>query len=221
VPITQSEYEKVETYPPTGVETNAELGAPMIKTYLVAELPAYELSSPFRHVTNYRDNLRMSIDLPIGVLELVNRDSNGGSFFLSPSGVTVRYEVNNQFANPEVFKGGIHVASNGAVSVFWIWDEDRLANLSPASNFSAKRITTKRAPREALFQRELVYSGSTQATLSLLYREFKDNLARPAFTQDLKYDIARGSVIGFNGARFEVIEAGNTAIKYRVLTPLK
>jgi hypothetical protein len=219
-PVTQTAYEKTQIYPPLGVEAKAELGVPMIKTFLVAEMPAYELIAQFRHITNYRDNLRMAIDVPSGILELVSSDSNGGKFFQSPSGITISYETNQQFANPETFKGGIHIANNGAMSVLWFWEEDKLANLSSIANFPAKLIMSERAPRVALFQRELVYSGSTQSTLSLLYREFKDSLARPAFTQDLKYDVAKGSVIGFNGARFEIIEAGNTSIKYRVLTPL-
>lgn len=71
------------------------------------------------------------------------------------------------------------------------------------------------------FRRELVYSGVSQNTLTLMYREFKDNMARPAFTQELKYDISQNRVIGYKGARFEVVEAGNTMITYKVLSPLQ
>jgi hypothetical protein len=54
-----------------------------------------------------------------------------------------------------------------------------------------------------------------------VYREFKDNLARPAFTQELKYDLGQSRVIGYKGARFEVLDAGNTAITYKVLSLLQ
>jgi len=47
-----------------------------------------------------------------------------------------------------------------------------------------------------------------------MYREFKDNLARPAFTQEVTYDLQIGDEIGFKGARFKILEANNTQIKY-------
>ena len=49
---------------------------------------------------------------------------------------------------------------------------------------------------------------------------FSDDMARPAFTQDLTYDLADGDEIGFRGARIKVLKATNTAITYVVLKPL-
>ena len=70
------------------------------------------------------------------------------------------------------------------------------------------------------FKRELVYSGVSQNTISILYREFKDDLARPAFSQELKYDISQGKEIGYKGARFEVIKATNIGLTYKVIKTL-
>ncbi|MFZ6767669.1 hypothetical protein ACO0LM_11360 [Undibacterium sp. Di26W] len=71
------------------------------------------------------------------------------------------------------------------------------------------------------FRREIVYSGVSQNTVTFIYREFKDNLARPAFTQELKYDLSQGRVVGYKGARFEIVEAGNTSVTYKVLSLLE
>jgi hypothetical protein len=71
------------------------------------------------------------------------------------------------------------------------------------------------------FRRELVYSGVSQNTVTLVYREFKDDFARPAFTQELKYDLSQDRVIGYKGARFEVVKAGNTEITYKVISLLQ
>lgn len=71
------------------------------------------------------------------------------------------------------------------------------------------------------FRRELVYSGISQNTITLVYREFKDGSARPEFTQELKYDLSQDRVIGYQGARFEVLNAGNTAITYKVISLLQ
>lgn len=78
------------------------------------------------------------------------------------------------------------------------------------------------------FKRELVYSGITQNTVSILYREFdyvydkyrNGHYARPAFNQELKYDLSQGDTIGFKGARFRIIKATNTGIRYEVLKHL-
>lgn len=69
-------------------------------------------------------------------------------------------------------------------------------------------------------KKELIYGGLSQKAISISYREFIDGTARPAFTQDLRYDLSEGDVIGFRGARFQVVKATNTSIKYRILKPL-
>jgi hypothetical protein len=71
------------------------------------------------------------------------------------------------------------------------------------------------------FRRELIYSGVSQNTVTLVYREFKDSFARPAFTQELKYDLSQNRIIGYKGARFEVLNAGNTEITYKVISLLQ
>jgi len=43
-------------------------------------------------------------------------------------------------------------------------------------------------------------------------------MARPAYQQDLQYDLAESSVIGFKGIRMEVLQASNTNIKYKLLS---
>lgn len=66
-------------------------------------------------------------------------------------------------------------------------------------------------------KRQLLYDGKSGTTLHLSYREFYGDMARPAFTQEVSYDLAQDTVIGFKGARFEVIDTNNTSIRYRVV----
>ena len=54
----------------------------------------------------------------------------------------------------------------------------------------------------------------------ILYREFFDNIARPAFSQEYKYDLSKGTSIGYRGARFEIIKATNTELVYKVIKAL-
>lgn len=81
-------------------------------------------------------------------------------------------------------------------------------------------ISACRLGLENSFRRELVYSGISQGSISITYREFSENLARPAFTQDLTYDLSAGREIGFRGLRFEVIEANNVGVRFVVTRPL-
>ena len=70
------------------------------------------------------------------------------------------------------------------------------------------------------FSKELIYGGMSQNTITISYREFNDDTARPAFTQELKYDLSQTDPIGFRGARFQVIKANNTGLVYKVIKPL-
>lgn len=70
-------------------------------------------------------------------------------------------------------------------------------------------------------RRELVYSGISQGTISIEYREFSGDYARPAFSQTLRYDLSEGRIIGFRGARFEILSANNLSVRYRVIRHLE
>lgn len=73
---------------------------------------------------------------------------------------------------------------------------------------------------ELSFRKELVYTGIAQNVVSILYREFKDDMARPAFSQDLKYDLSESKIVGYRGARFEIIKATNQGLTYKTLKQL-
>ncbi len=70
------------------------------------------------------------------------------------------------------------------------------------------------------FKRELIYSGKSKGTVSLQYREFVNDLARPAFSQELSYDLAEGNEIGYKGARFLILKATNVILRVKLLKPL-
>jgi len=67
------------------------------------------------------------------------------------------------------------------------------------------------------FRRTLIYSGRVGNKLKISYREFSNNLARAAFNTDVEYDMNESTIIGYAGARLEVISATNTEIKYSVI----
>jgi hypothetical protein len=73
------------------------------------------------------------------------------------------------------------------------------------------------------FRREILFSGAAAGVLRMVYREFANDLARPAFTQELTYDLPAGNApldISIKGARIQITEASNSGLTYRVLSPL-
>ncbi len=85
-------------------------------------------------------------------------------------------------------------------------------------NYVLKKVSNNSASG---FQQTLIYSGRIGDQLKISYREFSDNMARAAFSNEVYYDLGESNIIGYQGAKIEVLEATNTAIKYKVLSNFK
>lgn len=68
------------------------------------------------------------------------------------------------------------------------------------------------------FQQTLLYNGKIGNKITLAYREFSDNVARPAFSNSVEYDLSESSIVGYKGARLEIVKATNTELTYRVIS---
>lgn len=61
-------------------------------------------------------------------------------------------------------------------------------------------------------KKELLYSGLSGTTIEIGYREFRGELAAPAFYQSAKYDLAGSRDISFQNFRFRVDSADNNGM---------
>jgi len=79
--------------------------------------------------------------------------------------------------------------------------------------------TTERIPIQSdnSFQQTLIYSGRVGGKINIGYREFSASVARPAFNNDVEYDLNESPMIGYMGAQVEIIKATNEYIEYRVI----
>lgn len=66
------------------------------------------------------------------------------------------------------------------------------------------------------FQQTLLYSGRVGDKINISYREFSGNSARPAFNNDVEYDLNESRTIAYKGAEIDVLEADNRSITYIV-----
>jgi len=69
---------------------------------------------------------------------------------------------------------------------------------------------------EDSFQQSIEYVGRKGSILVFIYSEFKGGWARNAFTREFSVDLNEGKMGGFKGAIFEVVEATNFEISYKI-----
>ncbi|MFA6191053.1 MAG: hypothetical protein WC665_01745 [Sulfurimonas sp.] len=67
------------------------------------------------------------------------------------------------------------------------------------------------------FSQEIIYSGIIGNELHLTYREYQSDLMKAAFTQSLVFDLSKGKEITIRNYHFEIIEATNNYLIYKVL----
>lgn len=79
------------------------------------------------------------------------------------------------------------------------------------------RKETRASERQASFQQTLIYSGRVGNKVNIGYREFSSNIARPAFNNDVEYDLNDSQTIGYKGALIEIVEATNSHITFKLL----
>jgi hypothetical protein len=184
---------------------------------------AISLDGEVTHRGRYSDVYDYELTVPAGSL-IANGNDNEGIFFEATKPVLFKYvrKKDSYVYDPENLKGGLYIPNDPgkATEVYWLWEGTRVPQNDVHPGISYTRALAD-IESKVTFKRELVYSGISQNTVSILYREFFDDMARPAFYQELKYDLSHGNVIGYKGARFEVIKANNTTIRYRVLQELE
>jgi hypothetical protein len=198
-------------FPTVGQTKSVEVGESLIKRERLAAVPAIDVLEEASTVTDWMgSSFRISV-LP-GRYSQVGIDPRGAYY----QAVAGNFRINEKSAG----RGGIYVPnSNPSETELYTFNPLGVLLIYPRQGIALKATRTS-LPVAGGFRRELIYSGTSKNTLSLLYREFLDDLLRPAFSQELKYDLSEATVIGYKGARFEVISANNTEITYRVVRAL-
>lgn len=192
--------------PNRGEEAKAELGDTIVVKGAILSFPGLRLLEDFK-VSNWRG----SGELKAGVLKAELEDTDWTYYHsLQP------WVDRNNFAGTRLIDGGLTQSRTNA-DRFRAWysvNGTLIRGDIPLNPKTAHVDVTEILPNS--FQQELIYNGRSGDTLKFLYREISNNYLRNAFTQDVQYDLRDGNLIGFKGARIEVIEANNQFIKYRV-----
>lgn len=210
--------------PTLGQVIEKNIGEQMIATLRVALVPALEVKENLLIDLPYSDRYRLTSTLGAGIFRLFAYDNAGGKYFRSASKPPLTYKAlkNPKDSYEQGIVAGIHISSNGLTSIFIMYDGHGAPYETHAMP-SIKYIETATEvdlPNENL-QKELIYSGLSQSTITIKYREYWKGLSRPDYFQEIKYDLAQSRAVGFKEARFEILDATNTSIKYRTTFHLK
>lgn len=192
-------------FPEVGSVASADVGQGIISKSFVVKKPALKLSTA---ISDSVMPFGTTTVLP-GVLTL-DRITEQGRYFSSEMATFTAAGTTQPTK-----EAGVFVPSDPAQPTV-LYDSKSFGK-KPITNLEP---TTVESWGVDSFRRELVYLGVQQNTITIQYREFKDNIARPAFSQEIKYDLAQGKEIGYRGSRFEVLKATNTELTYRVVKPL-
>jgi hypothetical protein len=208
---------RLATIPEINSLSTVEIGQTIISKAFVKSIPAIM-------VPNETFDPISPIAMPSGIFSLTREDKNGkyydsgikverSSWELIPH-ILIYKTIEREATGKSVGALGIFVPSDRSKpAVGYVGDGSKMGTI-PILDIQS---TIKEEWSQGSFKRELVYTGISKNVISILYREFKDEIARPAFTQDIKYDLSDSKIIGYRGARFEVTEATNVGITYKVL----
>ena len=193
-----------------------EVGENLIWKWYVTVIPAIAIEKDLSFPKSKQDDTdARDLTITAGTYVAVGKDEEG-IFYEAKSG---KYKLGDiTFKNCGIYVGGADLESLRTET--YCAAKTQLMSFSKLRNGISFVKTTHHEFTENSFKKELVYNGISQNVISILYREFINDMARPAFYQDLKYDLTEVKTFGYRGARFEVIKASNQEMTYRMIKPL-
>lgn len=205
-PIIQIPEHKKSTSFQIGQEQQASLGEPMIMEedlYFFNGLTA---------ASDYQQPGQMGVSYPVikagSMFKLYGTLSNGDKVYQDINGERAQIytgeRVNWDYCIAVNSEGAAYGATACHIEYVIKWP-------APVQFLKEGRVIQKGS-----LKFELIYSGKSKDVIKVSYREFKDDLARPAFTQDLSYDLSESKSIAFKKMKVDVVEATNSYIKFIV-----
>jgi hypothetical protein len=176
--------------PEIGIETTAFIGENLIKEGRMLAHDAIFLS--FDHGTK-----GWTVFHPAGEYKLIGRND---SYFIYRHGMLQPTHWGNVY--PQIVEepeGKVYLQTNTSQQL-----------LEPTEYTKRRQFIEE---LDNAFEQTLIYTGAEGTALKFTYREFSNNVARPAFTVDATYDIKNGNIIRFKGALLEIIRTDNCKLR--------
>jgi hypothetical protein len=179
------------------------VGEAIFDVQAAARVPTYVVAVDFR--TPRPPVMGMPRELRRGMVFRASRSTPEGGFVLTSEEYhpSLGFRINREGIVTRGFVDATGTSSRGAGGTW------------PAEPLFIESQGFEDQPRA--FRAQIIYSGIDGNTIRAVYREFVNDFARPAFNQELQYDLRESRTIAYKSMRIEVIRAGNAEIEYRVL----
>lgn len=194
---------RIVNLPEIGEARTSELGDTLVQKGKIYTYDALRLENT---VTNEKPSIN-TLTLEPGILKASMRDDERIYY------TTEKMTVSGPMIGTKMHPGGLAINAVNEKDIKFIFEGRAIMNPSPAPILTKTQIADVERPS---FRQEFIYNGRSGDTLKFLYREYSTDVLRAPFSQEVQYDIKDGMIIGFKGARIEVLEATNTVLKYRV-----
>lgn len=205
---------KIDLKTETGKELSAEVGESVYQSGSSEEIVITRAT--LDTMAEGRLEMLRSVSLPAGFTgRLMTRDTDGAKVLCpklieSPEG-GVTYQRYDECL--------VDANNDGLFEAAMFPQYEKYFPLTKSATYKTTTIKRNRANNVKhgdAFKQEIIYQGFSSNTLRLSYREFVDDMARPAFTQELTYEHKNGqpTLVGFKGLRMKVLDANNTKVNY-------
>ncbi|QXX82961.1 lipoprotein [Providencia sp. R33] len=187
--------------PPIGSVNTAYVGDSLLKQGIMSEYEGIKVTAPARVSWTYT--------ITSGVFKKIG-DSTEGEFYF-PAG-TIDSGTVDKAAIADPWKAIMVKAKTKELCVITAFGVAVCESNMPYEK------TMLNVANDNSFQQTLLYNGRVGNKINIGYREASSNMARPAFNNDVEYDLSESKVIGYKGAKVEVMDATNQSIKYKVIS---
>jgi hypothetical protein len=206
-------------YPRVSINPKKEL----IKNYEIAKEYTSSIGEAFIEIEN---GMRRPAFTPIQNYKSPMRIGDNKVHDLSPGDIWVTSainEKNNEIViipletlkdEPYFNYDALSIHADGTIFKGWI---NSLSREKWINKVLFKAIPDVLIPNSIGFKAELIYTGVADKTIHVTYREYNADLARPAFYQDLSYQLEESKIIAFKSLKIMIYEANNSSIRFSVL----
>ncbi|MCG8991061.1 hypothetical protein LH427_02870 [Laribacter hongkongensis] len=212
VPYNYRPTETTFSSPKIGQEATAELGEPILDAGAIRESDAIKINKEF--------SIKEKKIRP-GTIEKMGED--GDYEYYSP------YYTNSLI--PVIADSVLGVPTSSSLRIKIKKSDNNFCVFSTGidqtchSDIDFKRTTVKTQIPKTV-RRTLIYNGKVNNKLKIGYREFRveylaGDVARPAFSNEVEYDLNESKTIGYAGARIKILNATNNKITYQVIENFK
>lgn len=188
--------------PPIGIVIEKQVGDEMVKQGKYREHDAIYFQDQVKPVWAYT--------IMPGYFLKMGGDEAGDFYRIGGAGEESGYVDKNPFADPLI---ALMVKADNTLCAVTFINAVACGDVKSGFEKVKKPISSMDS-----MQRTLIYNGRVGDKVNVGYREFSSNMARPAFNNNVEYDLTESKEIGYRGARIEIIEATNRSIRYKVIS---